>query len=128
MGLVRHFGSCGSARRCRFLLHPRLAGGAKRRHSAHRLALSCARRGFHRLCRRRTHGPAFLFESQRQGLLIGPAVHPRPRATKKGFANFSSTFPYTKGPPSIVTTLPPAAARTACPAAVSHSIVRPRRG
>lgn len=33
-----------------------------------------------------------------------------------------------KGRPSMVVTLPPAAASTACPAAVSHSMVRPSRG
>src|SRR3569833_3758414 len=40
----------------------------------------------------------------------------------------SPGLPYVRGAPPGANTLPPAATSTACPAAVSHSIVGPRRG
>src|ERR1700741_4410584 len=52
----------------------------------------------------------------------------KPRATKCGLAKPSATFPYRNGAPSSLVTRPPAAASTAWPAAMSHSMVRPRRG
>ena len=59
---------------------------------------------------------------------MAAAHHALPRATKNGLPKPSSTFPYIKGVPSVRVTVPPAAASTAWPAAVSHSMVRPWRG
>ena len=62
-------------------------------------------------------------------LLLGAepeAPRQAPRAMKPGFSK--PGLRYRNGAPSRVITRPPAAASTACPAAVSHSMVRPKRG
>ena len=74
---------------------------------------------------RRGGGGDVLFR-RRQDRSRRPAHVQRPRAMKSGWR--SPPCHRLSALPSTVTTCPPAAARTAWPAAVSHSMVRPKRG
>src|SRR6516164_5157681 len=68
-----------------------------------------------------THGVLLQRSSASQSRSRGP------KATKNGLSS-SSRVLYASGVPSRALTPPPAASSTACAAAVSHSLVGPRRG
>src|SRR6516164_4807710 len=82
------------------------------------LADRCARGGHNHGF---THGVLLQRSSASQSRSRGP------KATKNGLRN-SSRVLYASGVPSRALTPPPAASSTACAAAVSHSLVGPRRG
>src|SRR5215212_144979 len=79
----------------------------------------------------RVCGPPGGIAESRLALLLrvdaGPHQTGRaPQATNPSF--FKPGLPYPRRSPSRPNTCPPAASSTACPAAVSHSIVVPKRG